>query len=90
MFKLIYTNHFKKDVKRLQRRGFDMILMKNAILKLEESGKLPNENRPHKLSGNYTNYWEAHLKTDWLLIWKINPEEKEIWLTRTGSHSDLF
>ena len=90
MYHLIFTNKFKKDVKLLQKRGYDMDLLKKAIRKLEESGELAAENKSHKLSGNYTGYWEAHLKSDWLIIWKIFPSDNEIWLTRTGTHSDLF
>ena len=90
MYQLIFTNKFKKDVKFLQKRGFDIYLLKIAIEKLEESGELTNENKPHKLSGNYNGYWEAHLKPDWLIIWKTFIDDNEIWLTRTGTHSDLF
>jgi len=32
MFQLVYTNRFKKDVKLLQKRGFDMELLKRPIL----------------------------------------------------------
>ncbi len=90
MFNLVYTNRFKKDVKLLQKRGYDMELLKNAIKRIEETGLLFDVNKPHKLSGELTGYWEAHLKPDWLIIWKIYQDDIEIWLTRTGSHSDLF
>lgn len=90
MFSLIFTNHFKRDIRLLQRKGYDMILMKEAVKNLEENGRLPNEYRPHKLAGDYFGYWEAHLLADWLLIWRPFEEEREIWLTRTGTHSDLF
>jgi mRNA interferase YafQ len=66
-----------------------MVLLKNAIEKLEESGELA-ANKPHKLAGEYSGYWEAHIKSDWLIIWKIFFDDNEIWLTRTGTHSDLF
>jgi mRNA interferase YafQ len=90
MFNLVYTNRFRKDVKVLQRRDFNMDLLKNAVILLEESGPLPANNKPHKLSGHYSGFWEAHLNPDWLIIWKVFPEDKEVWLTRTGTHSDLF
>ncbi len=90
MVQLVFTNKFRKDVKILQKRGYDMDLLKKSIKKLEESGKLPYENNPHKLAGEYSGYWEAHLKPDWLLIWKTSIDDNEIWLTRTGTHSDLF
>jgi mRNA interferase YafQ len=90
MLQLVFTNKFKKDIKLIQKRGYEMELIKNAILILEESGKLPSEYTSHKLSGNYSGYWEAHLKPDWLIIWKYLVDENQIWLTRTGTHSDLF
>ena len=90
MFQLVFTTKFGKDVKLLQKRGCDMDLLKNAIMLLEESGSLPVKNRPHKLSGHYTGYWEAHLNPDWLIVWKVFPDDNEIWLTRTGTHVDLF
>ncbi|HAH25616.1 MAG TPA: hypothetical protein DCL77_17970 [Prolixibacteraceae bacterium] len=51
---------------------------------------LPAIFSPHKLTVNYSGYWEAHIKTDWLIIWQYFLKENEIWLTRTGTHSDLF
>ena len=90
MFQLVFTNKFKKDIKLLQKRGYDVELVKKAILMLEVTGTLSLAYSPHKLSGNYSGYWEAHLKPDWLIIWKFMVDEKQIWLTRTGTHSDLF
>lgn len=90
MFKLIYTNRFTKDVKLLKKRGCKMELLRTAIMELEKTGTLPVNNKPHKLSGNYNDIWEAHLKPDWLLLWKVYPENKEVWLIRSGTHSDLF
>ena len=90
MFQLVFTNRFKKDVKLLQKRGFNIDLLKNAINSLEKSGELPLESRPHKLSGDYADFWEAHIKSDWLIIWKTFPDDNEVWLARTGTHADLF
>jgi len=90
MFQLVYTNRFRKDVKLLKKRGFDIDLLKSTIVQLEETGTLPVKNRPHKLSGYYSGFWEAHLNPDWLILWKVFPDDKEVWLTRTGTHADLF
>jgi mRNA interferase YafQ len=90
MFHIVFTNKFKKDVKLLKKRGLNMDVLKNAITLLEQDGILPAHFLPHKLSGSYTGFWEAHLKSDWLIVWKIFPDENELWLTRTGTHSDLF
>ena len=90
MFHLVYTNQFKKDVKKISRRGYDMQILKHIIVELEKQGTLDKFYKPHKLTGKYSDFWEAHIKSDWLLIWKILKNEKEIWLVRTGTHSDLF
>jgi mRNA interferase YafQ len=90
MYQLVYTNQFRKDIKLLQKRGYDMNVMKEAVIELEKNGKLQEFNQPHILSGNLSGYWEAHLKNDWLLIWQQLENEKEIWFTRTGTHSDIF
>jgi mRNA interferase YafQ len=60
--------------------------------KLEKDGAVGIEikYRPHKLSGNYKDNWEAHIKADLLIIWFEITENDEIILLRTGSHSDLF
>lgn len=74
----------------MQRRGLQMELLKDAIKILEEQGTLGPKYRPHRLSGNFSGFYEAHLKPDWLIVWSVIAGKNEIWLTRTGSHSDLF
>ena len=44
----------------------------------------------HKLVGNYINRRELHIEPDWLLIYKLIPENNSIIFERTGTHSDLF
>ena len=90
MFEIHYTTKFKKDYKTIKRRGYQLNLLKDVIGKLAETGTLPKKFIPHKLSGQYQDNWECHIKPDWLLIWNIDYETNEIWLVRTGTHSDLF
>ena len=61
MFQLVYTKKFKKDVDLLQKRGLNMEILRTAISILEENGILPAHFQPHKLSGFYLGFWEAHL-----------------------------
>jgi mRNA interferase YafQ len=90
MYKIDYTNRFKKDVKLCAKRGYDLTLLEKAIDILSQTGTLPNTYRPHKLSGTYKGFWECHIKGDWLLIWKQNDTELYLLFTGTGTHSDLF
>jgi mRNA interferase YafQ len=93
MFTLIPTNQFKKDVKTLKKRSpKNADLLINFLIVLEQSGVagVDKKHRPHKLSGNYNDNWEAHIKPDMLIIWFEITEQNEIILIRAGSHSDLF
>lgn len=57
---------------------------------LKETGKLPAQYKPHKLSGNYAGLWECHIKPDCLLVWLQDDNKLTLILTNTGTHSDLF
>ncbi|MFN2359326.1 MAG: type II toxin-antitoxin system YafQ family toxin, partial [Desulfotignum sp.] len=39
-------------------------------------------------SGNWKEHRDCHIEPDWLLIYRMTPED--LYLERTGSHSDLF
>lgn len=89
-YKLILTKRFEKDVKRCVKRGLPMEKVKKVIKLLEETGVLPPEYRPHKLSGQYAGKWECHIMPDWLLIWEQYDDELILIMTNTGTHSDVF
>lgn len=92
-YSIDYTSTFKKDYKRLKKRGFPIELIENAIKILVEKGCLPKEYKPHKLSGKYSGKWECHIdghKSDWLMVWEQNDNKLTILFLRTGSHSDIF
>lgn len=84
------TTKFQKDLKRVQKRGYDLKLLTEIIKKLADGEKLPPKNRDHSLSGNYGNCHECHITPDWLLIYEVYEENLYLYLTRTGTHSDLF
>ena len=88
MLQIERSNQFKKDLKRVLKRGKNPELLKAIIDALVNSHALPSKNRDHKLSGNYSNYRECHIEPDWLLIYYTS--ETVLRLERTGSHADLF
>ena len=90
MYQLIYTNRFRKDVKRAVKRGYDVSLLEKVINLLQETGKLPSEYKPHILSGDYAGKYECHIKSDWLLIWEQDDNTLTLLFLNTGTHSDLF
>lgn len=90
MYTIKYTNKFKKDVKRCNKRGLDLKLLRDAVKILAETGKLPPEYKPHPLKGNYKNRMECHIQPDWLMVWLQNDKELILLFTDTGTHADLF
>ena len=84
------TTKFQRDLKRIQKRGYDISLLTNIIKKLADGEQLPEKNRDHSLNGDFVNCRECHITPDWLLIYEIDNGELVLYLTRTGTHSDLF
>ncbi len=84
------TSQFKKDLRTAQKRGYDLDLLKEVINILADGESLPQKNRDHLLSGDYSGCRECHIAPDWLLIYEISDNELYLYLTRTGTHSDLF
>ena len=90
MLKIRYHTSFRKDYKKIVKRGYDVKLLEDIINKLANGEQLPEKNRDHNLSGEYSGCRECHITPDWLLIYEINNGELILYLTRTGTHSDLF
>jgi mRNA interferase YafQ len=88
MLKPVYTNKFKKDVKRIKKRKKNTGKLRELMLELEAGGELAPKYHDHKLDGNWADRRECHIEPDWLVIYKI--EDEFIIFERTGSHSDLF
>lgn len=84
------STRFQKDLKRVQRRGYDIELLTEVIKKLANGEKLPSKYRDHDLDGNFSGCRECHIQPDWLLIYEIDDGQLFLYLTRTGTHSDVF
>ena len=90
MYSVHYTNRFKKDLLRCQRRGLNIRLIMNAVSILERSGSLPERYYPHKLKGKRRGQWECHIEPDGLMVWEQNDERLTLLFLETGTHADLF
>ena len=90
MLTIKYQSAFKKDYKRIVKRGYDIRLLEEVISILANQEPLPEKFRDHSLLGKYTGCRECHITPDWLLIYEIDGDELILYLTRTGSHSVLF
>ena len=85
---IIWTNQFKKDYKSAIKRHLNIDLLDDIIRKLSSGETLPEKNRDHALTGNWSGHRECHIQPDWLLIYYQT--DTELYLYRTGTHADLF
>ena len=90
MLTIKYHTMFKKDFKRIKKRGYDISRLEKIVELLANEVPLPAQFKDHNLSGNYNGFRECHIAPDWLLIYQVNNNELVLVLSRTGSHSDLF
>ncbi len=91
MYQIIYSNNFRKDLKRVSRGGkFQLEKLEYLIDLLTLDTPLPSQYKNHKLQGKYVDLYECHVYPDTLLIYERDAELKLITLMELGSHSDLF
>jgi addiction module toxin, relE/stbE family len=92
-YKITYSSQFKKDYKKFENNKKKIAKIDNTIRLLEQGGRdnIPKYMKPHRLIGNYEGYLECHIESDLLIIWfQFDEETKQIYLSRLGSHTDLF
>ena len=86
-----YSRRFKKDFKAAIKADPTVADELRAVLDIILSGRsLPLKYRQHKLSGEFSECSECHLRPDLLLVYKINKDELRLLLLRLGSHSRIF
>lgn len=90
MLNIITSKKFRRDLQLAMSRGFDMNLLDEVVTKLANCEKLEAQYRDHALIGNYVSFRECHIKPNWVLIYRIDEKDLELFLFRTGTHSDLF
>ena len=83
MLKSVFrTTQFKKDFKALLKKHYNPDKLRQAIDTLMA--------QDHQLTGSWKGYREIHIEGDWLVIYRVEKQELQLVLTRTGSHDDLF
>lgn len=88
MLKIEFTNAIKKDLKNYKHQKEVLLELQEIIKLLIEKRKLPTKYRDHNLTGNWIDHRECHVRNDILLIYKV--KDNILFLTRFGSHSELF
>lgn len=90
MLDIVLSNRFKKDLKLAAKRGYDLGLLNKVVERLASCKQLPDEYRDHELKGPFAGFRECHIQADWLLVYRVHEDTLILFLSRTGTHSDLF
>jgi mRNA interferase YafQ len=85
---VVQTSQFKKDIKRMKKRGKDLEKLGNVVRLLAADEPLEEKHRDHALIGRWVGSRDCHVEPDWILIYRN--ESESLYLERSGSHSDLF
>ena len=89
MLDLYLTGKYKKDLKAMAKRGYNIALLTAVVDTLRIPAPLEQKHRQHPLTGEYAGFDECHITPDWLLIYRYRGDDL-LELSRTGTHSDLF
>ena len=62
MLKIKFLNSFKKDYKRIVKRGYDIALLENVIRMLADGETLPAKYRDHALDSNVRRFFSSAIQ----------------------------
>ena len=88
MLELSIEKRCHKDIKLAKKRGKNLSKFWGVVERLQKVEQLEIKFRVHRLTGDWSPYWECHIEPNWLLIYHIT--DSNLYLVRTGTHSDLF
>ena len=89
-YSIVLSNRFKKDLKRLKKRQYNLTLLETAVDKLAAGEALELKYHDHNLSGGLSGFRECHIAPDWLLVYRIEENDLILLLMRTGTYADVL
>ena len=90
MLKLFYTNQFRKDYRKMAKRGHKMSKLDDVLNMLKNEEQLAEKYQDHALKGDQRGNRECHIEPDWLLVYKVDKGNLILTALQTGSHSDIY
>jgi mRNA interferase YafQ len=83
-----FTNQFKKDLRLLEKRHYDLDELFDIVVKIIGEEPLPERCREHHLHGDFEGFTDCHVKGDWVILYYF--DENGVIFSRTGTHADLL
>lgn len=77
-----------RDKKSGKYSGKDFKILKTIISSLQNHEIINPKFKRHPLKGNMKDYESIHIKSDWLLIFKI--DSKYLYLIMLGKHTQVY
>ena len=88
----VRTSEFKRCVKLLARRHWDLTPLINVIDKLSADVPASELYKDHSLSGPFVGKRECHVTSitdNWVLVYH-KTDDNRLYLHGTGTHADVF
>jgi mRNA interferase YafQ len=89
LLELKYAAKFRRDLKRIEKRGKDRSLLAAVLDTLQAEKPLAPKHRDHPLEGAWRGFRECHIENDWVLIYRVDRKALILTATRTGTHADF-
>ncbi len=84
------ATRFQRDMQRMVRRRKDLAKLQHVIEILVAQQPLSPRYHDHALTGSLNTMRDLHVEPDWLVIYRIDRDRRELILLRTGTHADIF
>lgn len=88
-YKIVKTTQFKKNLKKVLKRGKSLEELESVVRLLANGEKLPPKYKDHALVGDLIGLRDCHIQNDWVLLYTIQDDVLVLTLVRTGTHADL-
>lgn len=91
-YNVLYSNEFKKNLKKILKQGKKLEKLDKVIKKLANKEVLETKYKDHALYDDkkFKGCRDCHIEPDWLLIYKYLDDELVLLLVSTGSHSEVL
>ena len=89
MLSIVPSTLFRRQLKLLRKRNYDLRELEHVVTLLQEGRQLPPKYRDHVLTGERQGQRDCHIRPDWLLIYEIRGDDLILALLETGTHADL-
>ncbi|GHV22204.1 hypothetical protein AGMMS49959_12620 [Planctomycetales bacterium] len=83
------TNLFKRDRKRMDKRGYNLDELKAVVAILKSGETLPSKYRDHSMDG-MPGLRNCHIQSDWVLLYRYSADKTKLILERTVTPGDFM